>query len=86
MDSRTGEPITALQAQSGAYIWLCPEPLHFRLTKHLGRTSLEGLDIIHLQIRFNHNLRKALDLHRCFFDFRIWTTILPPEPKNFDFS
>nr|WLD18030.1 REn [Chilli leaf curl virus] len=77
MDSRTGEPITAAQAKNGVFIWEITNPLYFKITEHHSRPFLRNQDIITVQIRFNHNLRKALAIHKCFLTFRIWTTLQP---------
>nr|UOL65576.1 replication enhancer protein [Lisianthus enation leaf curl virus] len=77
MDSRTGEPITAAQAENGVYIWTVPNPLYFKITQHHERPFLMNHDIITIQIRFNHNLRKALGMHQCFLNFQIWTHLHP---------
>nr|QHB15151.1 AC3 [Sida golden mosaic Honduras virus] len=72
MDSRTGELITAPQAENGVYIWEIENPLYFR-------TFLEedpiytNTRIYTIQIRFNHNLRKALHLHKAYLNFQVWT-------------
>ncbi|ABB52016.1 C3 [Pepper leaf curl Pakistan virus] len=77
MDSRTGEPITAAQAENSVFIWEITNPLYFKITEHHNRPFLRNHDIITVQIRFNHNLRKALGIHKCFLTFRIWTTSQP---------
>nr|AHF50179.1 replication enhancer protein [Tomato leaf curl Liwa virus] len=77
MDSRTGEPITAAQAENGVFIWEITNPLYFKITEHHNRPFLGSQDIITVQIRFNHNLRKALGMHKCFLTYRIWTTLQP---------
>nr|AEY77447.1 C3 protein [Chilli leaf curl virus]AEY77453.1 C3 protein [Chilli leaf curl virus] len=77
MDSRTGEPITAAQAENGVFIWEITNPLYFKITEHHNRPFLRSQDIITVQIRFNHNLRKALRMHKCFLTYRIWTTLQP---------
>ncbi|ABM60795.1 AC3 [Boerhavia yellow spot virus] len=73
MDSRTGESITARQAENSAFIWEVPNPLYFRMQKI---EDLPYIDtrIYHVQIRFNHNLRRALHLHKAFLNFQVWTT------------
>nr|UUV61272.1 C3 [Tomato mottle leaf curl virus] len=73
MDSRTGELITARQAQNGAFIWEVPNPLYFKIT-NVENPIHTNTRIYHIQIRFNHNLRRALDLHKCFLNFQVWTT------------
>nr|UYS88274.1 replication enhancer protein [Pedilanthus leaf curl virus] len=78
MDSRTGELITAVQAQNGVLIWEIQNPFYFRLPDHLTRPFLRNQDIITVLIQFNHNLRKALGIHKCFIAFRIWMTSRPP--------
>nr|QEF51059.1 REn [Tomato leaf curl Palampur virus]QEF51065.1 REn [Tomato leaf curl Palampur virus] len=76
-DSRTGEYITADRAESGVFIWDVPNPLYFKILKHDERPWLTNHDIITVQIQFNHNLRKALGLHKCFLTFQIWTGLRP---------
>nr|QXO36565.1 replication enhancer protein [Cotton leaf curl Kokhran virus] len=78
MDSRTGEPITAAQAGNGAYIWEVPNPLYFNIISHVNRPFTTNMDILTIRIQFNHNLRKALGIHKCFIAFRIWMTSQPP--------
>ncbi|AIJ03558.1 replication enhancer protein [Coccinia mosaic Tamil Nadu virus] len=78
MDSRTGEYITADQAESGAFIWTVPNPLYFRITDHAVRPFLTHHDVIKLEIRFNHNIRRELQIHKCFLTYQIWTVLQPP--------
>nr|AGH27805.1 AC3 protein [Tomato yellow leaf curl virus] len=77
MDSRTGELITAPQAENGVFIWEIINPLYFKITEHSQSPFLMNHDIISIQIRFNHNIRKILGIHTCFLNFRIWTTLQP---------
>nr|AGR84143.1 AC3 protein [Squash leaf curl China virus] len=77
-DSRTGEYITVDRAESGVYIWEVPNPLYFKIIKHDIRPCLEEHDIIKVQVMFNHNLRRALRLHKCAITFQIWTGLRPP--------
>nr|CAJ78258.1 AC3 protein [East African cassava mosaic Kenya virus] len=77
MDSRTGELITAPQARNGVFTWEITNPLYFEITNHDKRPGNMNHDIITLQIRFNHNLRKALGIHKCSLNFRVWTTLRP---------
>nr|CAJ77970.1 AC3 protein [East African cassava mosaic virus (Uganda variant)] len=77
MDSRTGEHITAPQARNGVFTWDITNPLYFEITDHDKRPGNMNHDIITLQIRFNHNLRKALGIHKCFLNFKVWTTLRP---------
>nr|UFP63001.1 AC3 [East African cassava mosaic Malawi virus] len=79
MDFRTGELITAPQAKNGVYTWEITNPLFFAITRHQERPgNMTYHDIIPLQIRFNHNMRKALGIHKCFLNFKVWTTLRPP--------
>nr|QGT31824.1 REn [Tomato chlorotic mottle Guyane virus]WLD53471.1 replication enhancer protein [Tomato chlorotic mottle Guyane virus] len=73
MDSRTGEHITARQAQSGVYIWEITNPLYFRISR-VEDLQYTTTRVYHVQIRFNHNLRKRLDLHKAYLNFQVWTT------------
>ncbi|UWJ07341.1 replication-enhancer protein [Begomovirus paulistiensis] len=75
MDSRTGEFITAPQAENGVYTWEITNPLYFRIIR-VEDPIYTNTRVYHIQIRFNHNLRKALDLHKCFLNFQVWTTSL----------
>nr|AWH15126.1 AC3 [East African cassava mosaic virus]AWH15138.1 AC3 [East African cassava mosaic virus]CAJ78180.1 AC3 protein [East African cassava mosaic virus] len=77
MDSRTGELITARQAKNGVFTWEITNPLYFDITNHDKRPGNMNHDIITLQIRFNHNIRKALGIHKCFLNFKVWTTLRP---------
>nr|UBS89897.1 replication enhancer [Tomato leaf curl Palampur virus] len=76
-DSRTGEYITADRAESGVFIWDVPNPLYFKILKHDERPCLTNHDIITVQIQFNHNLRKALGLHKYYLTFQILTGLRP---------
>nr|AGH29614.1 replication-enhancer protein [Sida micrantha mosaic virus] len=75
MDSRTGEFITAPQAENGAYIWEITNPLYFKMY-NVEDPLYTRTRVYHIQIRFNHNLRKALGLHKAYLNFRVWTTSL----------
>nr|AIO11244.1 replication enhancer protein [Papaya leaf crumple virus] len=77
MDLRTGESITAAQAENGVYIWETPNPLYFKILNHDQTHLYMNHDIIDLRIQFNHNLRKALGIHKCFLAFRIYTRLHP---------
>ncbi|CAD42629.1 replication enhancer protein [Stachytarpheta leaf curl virus] len=77
MDFRTGEPITAAQAENGVYIWTVRNPLYFKITQHDQRPFSTNHDVITLQVQFNYNLRKALGIHQCFLICRIWTHLRP---------
>ncbi|AGS77271.1 AC3 [Hemidesmus yellow mosaic virus] len=77
MDLRTGEDITAIQARSGVFIWEIQNPLYFKITEHHSRPCFTNHDIITIQIQFNHNLRKALGIHKCFLVFQVWTRLRP---------
>nr|ULE28048.1 enhancer protein [Tomato severe rugose virus] len=75
MDSRTGELITARQAENGVYIWEISNPLYFKINR-VEVPMYTASTVYHVQIRFNHNLRRALHLHKSFLNFQIWTTSL----------
>nr|ACZ71237.1 AC3 protein [Tomato yellow leaf curl China virus] len=77
MDSRTGELLTAAQAENGVFIWTVKNPLIFKITRHLETPFLQNHDIITLQVQFNYNLRKALGIHKCFLTYEIWTRLHP---------
>ncbi|AFQ93622.1 replication enhancement protein [Bean chlorosis virus] len=73
MDSRTGESISAHQAENGVYIWEIENPLYFKIYR-VEDPLYTTTRVYHVQIRFNHNLRKALGLHKAYLNFQVWTT------------
>nr|AGH29751.1 replication-enhancer protein [Tomato common mosaic virus] len=75
MDSRTGERITVRQAENGVYIWELTNPLYFKMYQ-VEDIRYTRTRVYHVQIRFNHNLRRALGLHKAFLNFQVWTTSL----------
>ncbi|ALK03444.1 replication enhancer protein [Whitefly-associated begomovirus 2] len=75
MDSRTGELITVPQAENGVYIWEIENPLYFKMYR-VEEPLYTRTRIYSVQIRFNHNLRRALDLHKAYLNFQVWTTSL----------
>ena len=77
MDFRTGELITVRQAENGVYIWEINNPLYFIVLDHLRRPFNQDHDIIKIQLRFNHNLRKAVGAHKIYLNVTIRTTMTP---------
>nr|ABC68300.1 replication enhancer protein [Tomato chlorotic mottle virus] len=75
MDSRTGELITAHQAENGVYIWEISNPLYFKMYK-VEDILYTRTRVYHVHIRFNHNMRRVLGLHKAYLNFQIWTTSL----------
>nr|CCA64219.1 replication enhancer protein (REn) [Potato yellow mosaic virus] len=73
MDSRTGELITARQAENGVFIWEIENPLYFKINR-VEDILYTRTRIYNVQVRFNHNLRRALDLHKAYLNFQVWTT------------
>nr|ALC76571.1 replication enhancement protein [Rhynchosia golden mosaic Yucatan virus] len=82
MDSRTGESITAAQAESSVFIWEIPNPLYFKI-HHVENPLYTTTRIYHIEVRFNHNLRKALGLHKAFFNFQVWTTSMTASGQRY---
>nr|UEE00981.1 replication enhancer protein [Begomovirus mozlegume] len=75
MDLRTGEDITAAQARNGAYIWTVPNPLYFKVLQHHEQVLGMPYNEIIIRIQFNHNLRKALGIHKCWMTLTIYTVL-----------
>nr|AMW87011.1 replication enhancer [Sida golden yellow vein virus] len=73
MDSRTGELITARQAENGVYIWEIENPLYFKIYR-VEELLYTRTKVYHIQIRFNRNLRRVLGLHKAYLNFQVWTT------------
>ncbi|ABV53458.1 replication enhancer protein [Macroptilium yellow mosaic virus] len=74
MDSRTGENITARQAENSVFIWEVPNPPYFKIIM-VEDPPFTRTRIYHIQVRANHNVRKVLGLHKAFFNFQVWTTL-----------
>ncbi|BAA00780.1 AL3 [Potato yellow mosaic virus - [Venezuela]] len=82
MDSRTGELITARQAENGVFIWEIENPLYFKINQ-VEDMQYTRTRIYSVQIRFNHNLRRALDLHKAYLNFQVWTTSMTASGSNY---
>nr|AMD16449.1 replication enhancer [Beet curly top virus] len=67
-DFRTEEPITLQQATNSIPVDLVPNPLYLKLQDFFRTGPVYQLKV---QIRFNHNLRKYLNLHKCWIDLTI---------------
>nr|AMD16400.1 replication enhancer [Beet curly top virus] len=67
-DFRTEEPITLQQATNSIPVDLVPNPLYLKLQEFFRTGPVYQLKV---QIRFNHNLRKYLNLHKCWIDLTI---------------
>nr|WDV40287.1 replication enhancer protein [Mungbean yellow mosaic India virus] len=72
MDFRTGEYITAAQLRSGVYIWEVQNPLSFRIMHHRPIRAGSRMMVTKLRIMFNHRLKKALGMHKCFLDLKLF--------------
>nr|QPK91785.1 replication enhancer [Beet curly top virus] len=67
-DFRTEEPITLEQATKSTPTTSVPNPLYFKLLWFERYGTIYQLKV---QMRFNHNLRKSLNLHKCWIDMTI---------------
>nr|ANY59209.1 C3 [Beet curly top virus] len=67
-DFRTKLPITLGQATKSTTAKSGPNPLYFKLPMLEKNGSVYQLKV---QMRFNHNLRKSLNLHKCWIDMTI---------------
>nr|WDV40292.1 replication enhancer protein [Mungbean yellow mosaic India virus] len=72
MDFRSGEYITAVQLRSGVYIWEVQNPLSFRIMHHRPIRAGSRMMVTKLRIMFNHRLKKALGMHKCFLDLKLF--------------
>nr|QHU79336.1 replication enhancer protein [Opuntia virus 1] len=80
MDSRTGEPITAYQAEIGTFIWKVPNPLYMKLLFTGDNTQGQ---LFRIQIQANHNLRKELGLHKFWIQTEILTNLKTATGNSF---
>nr|APB53928.1 replication enhancer [Beet curly top virus] len=67
-DFRTEVPITLEQATKSTPTTSVPNPLYFKLLWFERYGTIYQLKV---QMRFNHNLRKSLNLHKCWIDLTI---------------
>nr|APB54075.1 replication enhancer [Beet curly top virus] len=67
-DFRTELPITLEQATKSTPTTSVPNPLYFKLLWFERYGTIYQLKV---QMRFNHNLRKSLNLHKCWIDLTI---------------
>nr|ALF37776.1 replication enhancer [Beet curly top virus] len=67
-DFRTEEPITLQQATNSIPVDLVPNPLYLKLRDFFRSGPVYQLKV---QIRLNHNLRKYVNLHKCWIDLTI---------------
>nr|CAR64468.1 replication enhancer protein [Mungbean yellow mosaic India virus] len=72
MDFRTGEYITAAQLRSGVYIWEVQNPLSFKIMHHSPIRAGSRMMVTKLRIMFNHRLKKALGMHKCFLELKLY--------------
>ncbi|CBA34959.1 AC3 protein [Velvet bean severe mosaic virus] len=72
MDSRTGESITATQLRNGVYTWEINNPLYFEILEHYPILPGSRMIVTRMRIKFNHNLRKALQMHKCYLNLTIF--------------
>nr|QBQ95431.1 Replication enhancer protein [Mungbean yellow mosaic virus] len=72
MDFRTGEYITAAQLKSGVYIWEVQNPLSFKIMHHSPILAGSQMYVTKLRIMFNDGLKKALGMHKCFLDLKLY--------------
>ncbi|BBD96256.1 C3 [Tomato curly top virus] len=71
MDFRTETPITHTQATTSINVALVPNPIYIKqIYFHRFRQVYQTK----IQLRFNHNLRKALNLHKCWLNLTITGT------------
>nr|QCO31450.1 AC3 protein [Sida golden mosaic virus] len=73
MDSRTGELITAHQAENGVYIWEIENPLYFRIYKGRGPLYTER-GYTTYKYGSTTYLRRALHLHKALPELPSQTT------------
>jgi hypothetical protein len=77
MDSRSGQQLSTRQCNAGVFIWNINNPLYFKIVRILETTGHNSARIISFQVRFNNNLRRQLNLHKCYLNFKIWTLLTP---------
>nr|UVN12671.1 replication enhancer protein [Horsegram yellow mosaic virus] len=72
MDFRTGDNITAAQLRSGVYIWEVRNPLSFKILQHRPMGAGSRMIVTQIRLMFNHGLKKALQMHKCFLDLKLY--------------
>nr|QHD57744.1 replication enhancer protein [Mungbean yellow mosaic virus]QHD57788.1 replication enhancer protein [Horsegram yellow mosaic virus]QHD57795.1 replication enhancer protein [Mungbean yellow mosaic virus]UVJ68668.1 replication enhancer protein [Mungbean yellow mosaic virus] len=72
MDFRTGDNITAAQLRNGVFTWEVRNPLSFKIMQHRQIRPGSQMYVTQIRIMFNHGLKKALLMHKCFLDLKIY--------------
>nr|UVN12665.1 replication enhancer protein [Horsegram yellow mosaic virus] len=72
MDFRTGDNITAAQLRNGVYIWEVRNPLSFKILQHRPMGAGSRMIVTQIRLMFNHGLKKALQMHKCFLDLKLY--------------
>ncbi|CAA10705.1 AC3 protein [Mungbean yellow mosaic virus-Vigna] len=72
MDFRTGDNITAAQLKNGVFIWEVRNPLSFKIMQHRQIRPGSQMYVTQIRIMFNHGLKKALLMHKCFLDLTLY--------------
>nr|UTQ11622.1 transcription activator protein [Mungbean yellow mosaic virus]UTQ11629.1 transcription activator protein [Mungbean yellow mosaic virus]UTQ11636.1 transcription activator protein [Mungbean yellow mosaic virus] len=72
MDFRTGDNITAAQLRNGVFTWEVRNPLSFKIMQHRQMSPGSRNYVTQIRIMFNHGLKKALLMHKCFLDLKIY--------------
>nr|UVJ68682.1 replication enhancer protein [Mungbean yellow mosaic virus] len=72
MDFRTGDNITAAQLRNGVFTWEVRNPLSFKIMQHRQIRPGSQMYVTQIRIMFNHGLKKALRMHKCFLDLKLY--------------
>nr|WAJ59998.1 replication enhancer protein [Horsegram yellow mosaic virus]WAJ60015.1 replication enhancer protein [Horsegram yellow mosaic virus] len=72
MDFRTGDNIAATQLGNGVYIWEVRNPLSFKILQHRPMGAGSRMIVTQIRLMFNHGLKKALQMHKCFLDLTLY--------------
>nr|QHD57725.1 replication enhancer protein [Mungbean yellow mosaic virus]QHD57850.1 replication enhancer protein [Mungbean yellow mosaic virus]QPK40963.1 replication enhancer protein [Mungbean yellow mosaic virus]UVJ68675.1 replication enhancer protein [Mungbean yellow mosaic virus] len=72
MDFRTGDNITAAQLRNGVFTWEVRNPLSFKIMQHRQIRPGSPMYVTQIRIMFNHGLKKALLMHKCFLDLKLY--------------
>nr|WIF18896.1 C3 [Soybean stay-green associated virus] len=81
-DYRTGESITHIQMISSVYYDTLNNPISFKLERDWQTTTHPYRQAFQIRVMFNHNLRKALGLHKCWLHLKVWTTLTTAGPTS----
>nr|URY16863.1 C3 [Soybean yellow leaf curl virus]WIF18908.1 C3 [Soybean stay-green associated virus] len=81
-DYRTGESLTHIQKITSVYYDDLHNPISLKLERDWETATPPFHQAFQIRLMFNHNLRKALGLQKCWLHLKVWTTLTTAGPTS----